>query len=329
MSMGPKTPEEAAGVKKIAGIDPGLWLGHVPYINSAKCLADIYGIDASYDFIVGLSGAAFGLAFARQWCPSSRHRLATHFATRALEELGFSFDVITQSDKGVSEDGMKQIIMASIDKGNPVFVAEWEGGALVTGYTAEGGLLRNDPDKGTYAPVDGAPKEAVVVTGHKPQELRSVAKLRTSLQQAVNTLTKVDWGQDYLGGFAAYEKWIADLRSQSAIEEVMRRYEKHGDGKKIVLWINSYILGGLQIPRRSAPPFLRSVSEVLGKAEKNLKAAAGMFEKVTQIIWETQKAEDNPDWQAYLKEEADNLQKALWLEREALAELKAALVAMD
>ena len=86
----------------------------------------------------------------------------------------------------------------------------------------------------------------------------------------------------------------------------------HGDsGRKTVLWINSWILGGLQIPRRSAGPFLRSVAEVLVKAEENLNAAADRFEKVAQIIWDTQHAENDPDWQAYLKQEADNLEQAL------------------
>ena len=188
------------------------------YIGALTVAMRAMGEDVTYDYLMGVSGAAFRLHFHQPgWCPSSPDATCGFDCSGpALKALGYTAKGI-HSDKNNPEDvkQVREAVIQSIDKGHPVLaidlreVPDW---GVIVGYT-DGGkkfLCRTYYDKGEeYTPAEKWPWVVEVIGGKvdAPDKRDSILK---SLEIAVE-IANTEKYEDYTSGFAAYEIWAKEL----------------------------------------------------------------------------------------------------------------------
>lgn len=108
-----------------------------------------WGINCAYAYLIGVSGYAFGLAWAEGWDSgnSDIRRIAADPAApfrRALEAVGYAGEILLRSQGDADEAAYRQRIMASIRAGRPVLALGVIGPpecCLITGYDQGGDVL--------------------------------------------------------------------------------------------------------------------------------------------------------------------------------------------
>ena len=292
------------------------------------------GEDVDYDYLMGISGAAFRLHFHQpDWCPSSPDATCGYdHSGPALRALGYTAMPI-HSDKNKPEEvkKLRDAVVKSIDDGRPVVAIDLIGspdwGAIV-GYS-EGGeefICRTYYDKTEeYSRAQKWPWVTMIIDQKKdtPPRRESVLQSLKIAQEIANT-EKYD---DYASGFSAYECWIADLLDDSRYEDLSE--EELGG----MVHVNGWCYSSLGDARSSAVKYLRSVAGDFGdEGEAHLAKAADIYDKIMQKLMGGRKYAPFPhqlkDGERWTKEmrhaEADVLKEVLALEREAIDELKSA-----
>jgi len=109
------------------------------FIKAVQLALNTMGEDYSYDFLMGISGAAFRLHFKPDWCASSTDSTAGFDVSEVLfNTLGYDYELHTINHNNL--DDIKTLyhkIVNQINMGIPViginlkFCPEW---GLITGY---------------------------------------------------------------------------------------------------------------------------------------------------------------------------------------------------
>jgi hypothetical protein len=312
--------------------------------STLRCLAiavQTIGEDIDYEWLMGVSSLAFRIQVMKGGlCPSSPHACCGYNAYDAARAR-IDYDHVHYAffgDDGLNKDDpadvkkTKEAIVASIDKGWPVLFGSIEDG-LVVGY-ADGGetlLVRGYFDGGEpgFHPLEEWPWGFAVLEKKAAPVDRREAIVR-SLRTAVDLAHREKTG-DYTSGFAALPQWTALLRLGD--EEFAAEDEKHEMG---IQHGNAYIYACMMDARTRAAGYLRSVAGEFGEdAGAHLLAAAGIYDQVLDSLrgghanapfpWQSK---DKP-WSREMREsEAETLDTACALERQAVAELEAALAAV-
>lgn len=291
--------------------------------------------EVTYDELMGLSGAAFRLQFHQPNWDNSSADVLTGFdhAGAALAALGYRAEWYrVDEDDAAGVRNARGAIMRSIDQGHPVVAQklrvamDW---GVITGYREEGKefLGRTYWDQTEeYARADNWPWRVLIFGNRVGVPDRAEAILR-SLEIAVELATTSRFG-DYASGFAAYERWVADVldddRFESADTEQLER----------MACCNGWCYFSLEDARRVAARYLRSIEEELGEQSRShlVRAAeaydqllTGLSERLTHVYNGDNRTNGEPWTQEIRQAQAETLRAAMALERTAVDELRAIL----
>jgi hypothetical protein len=299
------------------------------YIGALTVAARTMGRNVTYDYVMGVSGAAFKVQMhTPEWCPSAGDpTCGFDCCSLARRSLGFVGESL--ANKGDDAVEIRRRIAESIDSGRPalaidmVQAAEW---GVITGYRGEELLCRTYFDESEeYATAQKWPW-LVLLLSDAPLPPTPDEVLRETLSAAVEMAVTPAFGA-YATGFAAYRRWADDLAGGS----ISARPE---EAQRSLMFINAYVYDLLFEARGSATRFLRDMAEVHAPEVGGhlLKAAEG-YDRVVQALlsgegyvgrhWQMNAA---PLWtEETRKDEAETIHRAMEEEERAVNELRKAL----
>jgi len=191
------------------------------FIRSSQLTLNALGENYTYDFLMGISGAAFRLHFNLDWCPSSADSTSGFDVSRVLfKSLGYKSVLHSMDDK--SFDDIKSLYRKIIDQinlGIPIIAInlkvcpEW---GIITGYLKNrpGILCRTYFDASDeYSLADRAPWLTFFI-GEKSETMDNDILFENSLKIAVR-LAKTEKFEEYKSGFSAFKYWIEELKKHS------------------------------------------------------------------------------------------------------------------
>ena len=298
-------------------------------------IMEVVGEDVSYTDLVGASGLAFRLQVAPSLCPSSPHSSCGEQcgagAVNALTWQIRTYGVDPSDSAGVAE--ARQAIVESIDRGVPVQYGCEEDG-LIVGYQSNGDeWLCLHPYKGDTVFVETDwPWGIAVFTAPKEAAPNRREVAAAAIQKAVR-MAHAESADGYPIGFHAWDVWLAKLASLEIADEGTRNGHMLG---------NSWIYGTLVEYRGIAAEYLTSVaSEFDETTAAHLLAAAALYDRmakeiladdahcVTEIAPLPWMLGEGETWTAAThSDQMRRMRNALPLERQAVAELEAALASM-
>ncbi len=323
-------------------------------IGALAAALDAMGEETSYEELMGLSGAAFRIQMHQpRWCPSAPHANCGFDCHRAvLDALGYELVSVPvgEGDPGAVARA-RRAVMESIDRGVPAFYSSEEE-SLVVGYDHAGRRLllrRYGARERGYTPwwLEKPPGEetrsypesfvhewpflGLGVLRPKPGKPDRQQARKRSLELAIELARSRSYGP-YASGFTAYAFWIEGLRNPAHFADARERLHRMG--------ANAHCYYSLCDARSAAAHYLRGLAAELGDgAAPRLVRAAELYRQIAEDVlgqecvtklapmpWMLPEGEE---WtQEQRDEEARLLERAMALEREALAEIEAALRAL-
>ncbi len=306
------------------------------------------GEDVSYDYLMGVSGAAFRLHIASPhwytapprtggWSGFNHHEIA-------IKALGYDADwLYCDRSKPAELRKTQQAIVHSISQGRPVVAMDlgrhW---GVIAGHEdgAEVLLCRTYLDEtGDYSRTDRFPRLIAAIGQKKQAPSRREALLRSlSLAVELANTKRVPLGERHDAcGFVAYEKWIARLLDDARFDALEERFGAFDEDELKQFLPKSKISPGLWCyyladAREAAVRYLRSVQEDLtGPGATHLSKAADLYEQIAAKFREGHKNAPYRHqlvWPKPMRHaQAAILKEALALERQAIAEIEKALAA--
>ena len=239
------------------------------FIGALTAAAQAMGDDVSYDYVMGVSGAAFKVHLCQpEWCPSAGDAgPGFNAAMAATAALGYVTEtVFSNREKADEVRKVREAVVRSIDQGLPVVAInlvrsdDW---GVITGYADQGKtfLCRTYWDSGEeYAEADKWPGIAVFLRDRKKPPARKQL-LKGSLELAVK-LAKTRSFKNYLSGFAAYRNWALQLLEDARFAS--KRIQQ-------AMQANAFTYQTLTDGRAAASRYLRSIAgEFQATARKHL-----------------------------------------------------------
>jgi hypothetical protein len=326
----------ADGVVVIDGVEKLSWeSGFNTAMGSIGAVARALGDDVSYEYLMGVSGTAFRLHFHQpNWCPSSPDATVGFDHTApVMRALGYTTETIfSHADRPEEVRKVRETIVASIDRGLPVVatdliaVPDW---GVITGYADSGEHLvcRTYHDKTSeYSVAEKWPWIIMVIRGRQAAPDRQES-IRKSLEIALTVSHTPAFGK-YASGFAAYDRWVADLQDTARFAEA----EEGEIGGR--MHINGWCYRSLLDARTMAGRYLQEISEGFeADAGASLSRAVAAYGALVTTLkaglphapmpWTP---EAGGKWtQAMRDDEADVLRKAKAQEQEAIGEIEEVL----
>jgi hypothetical protein len=223
------------------------------FIRSTQLTLNALGENYSYDFLMGISGAAFRLHFHPDWCPSSADSTTGFDVSKVLfKSLGYKSELYSIDDNSFDDiKSLYQKIIAQINLGIPIIAInlkvcpEW---GIITGYLKEkpGILCRTFFDTSDeYSLAERAPWLTFFIS-EKKESLEDDVLFKNSIKIAIQLAKTVEF-EEYKSGFSAFEIWIEKLK-------------KHSDSNKTKMFeeyeVNSTIFKYLLDSRQAAVGYL-------------------------------------------------------------------------
>jgi hypothetical protein len=188
------------------------------FIRSCQLALNTLGEDYTYEFLMGISGAAFRLHFHPDWCPSSADATTGFDVSRVLfKSLGYKTELHKINDNNFDDiKDLYQKIIAQINMGIPIVAinlmshTEW---GIITGYLKNkpGILCRTYFDKtDEYTEAERAPWLSFFI-GEKNKSQDEASLFKNSLEIAVQLAGTYKF-EEYYSGFNAFDKWIVLLK---------------------------------------------------------------------------------------------------------------------
>lgn len=320
-----KTENDGSYIDRFPHLRWGEWKD-CAYCGSIAAVADVLGIPASYEYIMGVSGICYRFAMKDSWCPSA-----------SLPQNGFVRDDVINAALGIKvyaiADGIERDtkVKACLDAGIPVTCMgqigspEW---GVITGYAEEGKVFfgRSYFDAGDNYPTDTFytdnkyrhaknypgtyPAGFLKFYDKKCEKVSSTQSLKTSLETCLSIFEQRDFGGCKFG-YAAYDILINGLVSG----------KEEAEGGK-------YHVGILLDCRRAAHKYLEQCIDLLSDANRDkLKTVSELYNSMVEailnvVLYEHTSAsfngkEDTPAWDRSTRNElAAALRKVVQLEKE-------------
>lgn len=228
------------------------------FIRSAQLSLNALGESCSYEYLMGISGAAFRLHFHPDWCSSSADSTTGFDVSRILfKSLGYKSELYSIDDKSFADiKSLYQKIITQINLGIPIIAInlkvcpEW---GIITGYLKNrpGILCRTYFDEtDEYSLAERAPWLTFFI-GEKGKTMDTEVIFKNSLKIAIQ-LAKTDEFESYKSGYSAFEKWIKELEKHS-LSIKTKVFEEH----EVNLTIFNYLLDS----RQAAVGYLASMKD--------------------------------------------------------------------
>ena len=288
------------------------------FIKSTQLSLNTLGGNYSYEFLMGISGAAFRLHFNPDWWPSSADPTTGFDVSRILfKSLGYKSELHSIDDYNFSDiKSFYQKIIAQINLGIPIIAInlkvypEW---GLITGYLKNrpGILCRTYFDESDeYSLAEHAPWLSFFI-GEKGQPLDEDELFINSLKIAVQ-LAKTDEFGKYKSGFSAFEKWIEELKKQLASTK-SKKFDEHE--------VNLTLFNCLLDSRQAAVRYLASMNEKMKKGNlivDNYKKEVELLINTQKILLHSFESEPKNWTEDILNKQIDILTQVLKIEKEII-----------
>ncbi|MBD3182847.1 hypothetical protein GF312_11190 [Candidatus Poribacteria bacterium] len=304
------------------------------YIGALTVTMKAMGEDVTYDYLMGVSGAAFRLHIHHPgWCPSAPDATCGYnHGEAAMKAMGYKSAGIHSSNKNEAEvEKVRNAVIESIDRGYPVVaidlknVPDW---GVIVGYTDWGKefLCRTYYDETEeYSKAEKWPWVVEIIKEKTEKPDRKKIALE-SIRIAVE-IASADKYDDYTSGFNAYETWIADLLNDKNFEDEEKSgsYSTHA---------NAWSYSSLGDARSAAIKYLRSIPDLFSEESiPHLTKAADIYQEILDKLKEGFEyapypwaLKDGKKWTAEMRHaEANVLKEVLALEKEAIKELETVL----
>jgi hypothetical protein len=253
------------------------------FIRSTQLTLNSLGENFTYDFLMGISGAAFRFHFHPDFCPSSIDFTTGFDVSKILfKSLGYNCDLHKIDDKRFDEiQALYKRIKSQIDIGKPIIAInlkvcpEW---GVITGYLKDkpGILCRTYFDESEeYSLAEHAPWLSFFI-GDKGESLDKKDLIVNSLKIAVQ-LAKTERFEDYFSGFNAFVKWSDTLQSYLDTTK-NQRFDKIEE--------NWTIFNSLLDSRRAAASYLENYIDTIDL--RKIKDIIDNYKKEVKIISDLQ-----------------------------------------
>lgn len=336
----------ASGAGTVKNVSGKVWIDNVDrlqwgkgqdnsFISALTAAMRAIGEDVTYEYLMGVSGAAFRVQFLLpSGCPSSPDATCGFdCSVTAAKALGYPLNFIgTSEDKPDEVKKTRAEIVESIDKGNPVLAinliseADW---GVIIGYTNAGSdfLCWSYYDKSSRMSLAENWPWAVIIIGNKDKAPSRKASIIESFKTAQKVAETEKFG-NYASGYSAFEAWIKHLQN----EKEFKKLKASDLGKST--HTNAWCYNSLIDCRVAAVKYLRSIKgELSSSAAEHISKAADIYEQEVKLLaagWDnapyTWQLEEGKSWTEDMrKAEAETLKAAMELEKKAISEIKAAL----
>ena len=298
------------------------------FVRSMQLSLNALGEKYSYDFLMGISGAAFRLHFDPKWCPSSVDATVGFDVSREIFiSLGYKMQFVRINHNSFSDiKSLYKKIKVQIDLGRPIVAINLMGNmdwGIVTGYLKNepGILCRTFYDKtDEYSLAERAPWHNFFI-GEKKNGLTADELFINSLKTAVK-LANTRKFEEYYNGFAAYEIWIRRLKSAVTSFDLKDLAQ--------IMEIHFIIQNALLDGRRSAINYL-STENIVQKLQNNNQIVEN-YRKIVQLLESSNTnlghhANLAPEKQmeAIIRDQAETLEKVYDLEKKTILLIKQAI----
>jgi hypothetical protein len=312
-----------------------------PFPGSLSAVLQFLGGPCDYDYVMGVSGAAF----RRFWNRDDGGNVDLSYLEpepfeRILRALGYEFRTVPRSDKAA----MVQAVKESVAEGRPVLATVLVGPpeyGIVTGYDQGGETLIGwsyfqDGSKPGYCEVPGwfeamspGPSVGLILIGERRAERPAEREVLISAVQWAIDLARTPKRPnhpDHVSGLAAYEAWADGL-------EVDADYPVDDpnvlETRKMVHCDQCVMLH----ERNSAGKFLRQAALALPEVADHVDAAAALYEEAAGLGGKLWRWGNWPDPRAQREfvqadsrhEMARNIRQARDKEAQAVEQLEQAL----
>ncbi len=336
-----KLGEEFAA-KIIHGLEKVRWGGgqqENSFMGALAAAMQAMGENVSYEFLMGVSGAAFRLQIAQpDWCPSAPNAACGFNCIEpALDAVGYrALTHDTQEvkdDNSSAPDNLREAIVESINQGVPVMYSSQEE-SLIIGYENGGKAFLLRPyvaRQDGYSRMRTWPWRVRILKkkGEPPDRRHSLIR---SLEIALE-LANAEKFEPYASGFAAYEVWIANLLDESRFEN------QDPKAVRATMIANGHCYYSLLDARASAAIYLRSIAgEFEQDAAAHLLKAAELYQQIFDVLTKRCPTEIAPmpwmlkegeSWTQEMRDfQAECLKDVVPIERKAIAEMEKALEPM-
>jgi len=341
----PQEPTEDASNASAEALTSSAVISGVPMLKFGKgmdctffgalraCLQRI-GEQVTYEYLMGVSGAAFATRFRSDWSATSADAgLNEDHAKPALEALGYSYEWAGSGMPNASE-----VVIASIDAGIPIVASRLVGytdWGLLVGYKHGGDiwLCRTYHDKtDAYTEVANLP-HSMLILGEKrtqPSTEESVKRsIRLSVQFAKGEKTLSD--ARFEVGLKAYEAWIKALNSQDLAKYPPAELQR-------IMHVNAWLYRCLIDARSAGVKYLKWAEKFIpDEARSALNDAATAYEEEVRMLEDARNSAPYPyevseteGWTSKMRnEQIKTMTSALEKEKEAIASLEKVLSVID
>ncbi len=295
------------------------------FIRSVQLSLNTLGEHYSYEYLMGVSGAAFRLHYDPKWCPSSTDATCGFdVSTVIFKNLGYSAEFKRINHNSFSDiKALYAQIRKQIDMGKPIVAINLMGNmdwGIVTGY------LKNEPgivcrtyydESNEYSIASRAPWLNFFI-GEKKNGLSKEELYQNSLSIAVQ-LAETKKFDEYFSGYHAYEKWI------SRLNKIDDSYTPEDIAQ--ILEIHFIIFNSLLDARRAAVKYLSTLKSDV--SSKNLDPIIKHYEDIVMILQNTSNTPENETShdqtgmiKSLFKNQSEALSEVLFKERSAVGLLK-------
>lgn len=302
----------------------------------------------TYAELMGAGTQAFRLQF--NWCPSAAHATCGfNTAIPALAAAGYQREAFPLAPPDAPppdhdrREAAREAVRQSIDRGRAAMI-DSEESSLIIGYEQDGDhfcFLEPDPEgAGPHRRVDHLPWTISVLHRRKGKPAPRRQLILWALETALRHAAAKRLGS-YTAGFAAYDRWIGELRTPQPVREALAaalaaagRPAAETDVLHALALGSAWCFESLIDARRAAAAYLRSVDASLEEPwTAPLPEAAACYDRLVDLLEE---AAPNAPYPADLEEPqawtdtmrhavAAALERARDLERNAMAAIEQAV----
>jgi hypothetical protein len=298
------------------------------FVRSMQLSLNALGENLNYDYLMGVSGAAFRLHFDPKWCPSSVDATVGFDVSREIfVSLGYKLRFIKINPNSFSDiKSLYKKIKFQIDSGRPIVAINLMGNmdwGIITGY------LKNEPGILCRTFYDETKEYSLAIRApwlnffirEKKNGMASDELFINSLKIALR-LANTRKFEEYYNGFAAYEIWIRRLKS------AVKSFNQKDLAQ--VMEIHFIIQNALLDSRRSAVKYLSAekAAEKLQKGEQiveNYREIVQLLESSNTNLGQYGSLTREKQMETIIHDQANTLSKVYDLEKQNILLIKQAI----
>lgn len=297
------------------------------FIAALTRIAEYFGIQKDYTYLMGTSGAVFRIQFYEDWCPSAPDAtVGFDCGTVAVKSINLNQKSIFDKE-AKNKEKTQQKIMEAIDKKIPVIaidlieIPEW---GLIVGYQKNGEelIVRTYFDRREgYDIAEKFPWSISIISEGKG-EIDDAKNFKNSLKIA-QELYETEKYKAYYSGIAAIEYWIKKIQEE--------KFESLDDEKfNDVMLTNAWIYERLADDRMFGAKYLKSFAIQFPQAEDDIIKLASIYKTENKLMTSAEKIAPYPfqiekrdDWTDEMRDtQIEILTKVLEKEKEAYLIIK-------